>query len=72
MRLKYYPDTDSLYIELTSKVSVESQEVSEGIVLDYDAEGNLVGIDIDNASRKLELKEVSLSKLPSELQTISA
>lgn len=72
MRLKYYPDTDSLYIELTSKVSVESQEVSEGIVLDYDAEGNLVGIDIDNASKKLELKEVSLSKLPAELQTISA
>ena len=72
MRLDYYPDTDSLYIDLASKPSAESQEVSEGVVLDYDADGNLVGIDIDNASKKLELKELSLSKLPIELQTLSA
>jgi len=72
MRLNYYPDTDSLYIDLASKPSTESQEVSEGVVLDYGADGNLVGIDIDNASKKLELKEMSLSKLPIELQTISA
>ena len=72
MKLKYYPETDSLYIDLASRSSVKSQEVSAGVVLDYDADGNLVGIDIDNASRKLELKEVSLSKLPVELQTISA
>jgi len=72
MKLNYYPDTDSLYIDLTSKPSTQSQEVSEGVVLDYDSEGNLVGIDIDNASKKLDLKEMSLSKLPIELQTISA
>ena len=35
MRLNYYPDTDSLYIDLVSKLSTESQEVSEGVVLDY-------------------------------------
>ena len=58
MKLNYYPDTDSLYIDLSSKPSAESREVSEGIVLDYDADGNLVGIDIDNASRKLDLSEV--------------
>ena len=72
MRLNYYPDTDSLYIDLASKPSTESQEVSEGVVLDYGADGNLVGIDIDNASKKLELKEMRLSKLPVGLQTISA
>lgn len=72
MKLRYYPETDSLYIDLTSKPSVESKEVSEGVVLDYDAEGNLVGIDIDNASKKLELKELTLSKLPVEVQTLSA
>ncbi len=43
---------------------MDSREVSEGIVLDYDAEGNLVGIDIDNASHKIDLKEVILSKIP--------
>ncbi len=72
MKLKYYPETDSLYIDLSSKPSVESREISEGIVLDYDAEGSLVGIDIDNASHKIDLKEVILSKVPAEVQTLTA
>ena len=72
MKLKYYPDTDSLYIDLSSKPSVDSREISDGVVLDYDANGNLVGIDIDNASRKLDLKEVVLSKIPAQLKTVTA
>ena len=72
MRLKYYPDTDSLYIDLSSKPSVDSREISDGVVLDYDADGNLAGIDIDNASRKIDLKEVILSKLPADLQRLTA
>lgn len=72
MKLTYYPDTDSLYIDLSEQPSVDSQEISEGIVLDYDASGNLVGIDIDNASQKVRLKELTLSKLPTEVQTIVA
>jgi uncharacterized protein YuzE len=70
MKINYYPETDSLYIDLSLKTSVESREVSPGIVLDY-AEGDLVGIDIDNASRKLDLKEFVLNKLPIQTQTIS-
>ena len=58
MKLSYYPDTDSLYIDLSARPSAESREVSEGVVLDYDEDGNLVGIDIDNASKKLDLSEV--------------
>jgi uncharacterized protein YuzE len=67
MKIKYYPETDSLYIDLSSKSSVDSVEVSQGVVLDYDTEGNLVGIDIDEASTKLEIKELILSKLPAEV-----
>jgi uncharacterized protein YuzE len=67
MKLNYYPDTDSLYIDLSEKTSVESREISEGVVLDYDAEGNLVGIDIDNASKKVQLKELTLRKLPVDI-----
>jgi uncharacterized protein YuzE len=72
MKLNYYRDTDSLYIDLSSKPSVESKEVSEGINLDYDADGNLVGIDIDNASRKVDLKEIILSKIPAEIEALTA
>jgi uncharacterized protein YuzE len=71
MRINYYADTDSLYIDLSSKPSVDSREVSEGIVLDYDADGNLVGIDIDQASTKLEIKELILSKLPAEVKQVA-
>ena len=46
MKLTYYADTDSLYIDLSEQPSVESREISEGMVVDYDANGNLVGIDI--------------------------
>ena len=72
MKLNYYEETDSLYIDLSSKTSVESKAVSEGVVLDYDAGGNLVGIDIDNASTKLDLKEIDINKLPVPVQRISA
>ena len=72
MKINYYPDTDSLYIDLSEQPSVESREIAEGIVLDYDAAGHLVGIDIDNASQKVELKQLTLSKLPLIVQTISA
>lgn len=68
MKLNYYPETDSLYIDLSEKASTESKEISEGIVLDYDAEGNLVGIDIDNASKKVQLKELILRRLPANIQ----
>jgi uncharacterized protein YuzE len=68
MKLNYYSDTDSLYIDLSEQPSVESREISEGIVLDYDAAGNLVGIDIDNASRKVDLKKLTLNKLPAIIQ----
>jgi len=72
MKLSYYKDTDSLYIDLSSKPSEESREISEGIVIDYDAQGNVVGIDIDNASRKVDLEEVSLNKIPAEVKKLTA
>ena len=72
MKLNYYPETDSLYIDLSSNSSSDSLEISEGIVVDYDKNGKVVGIDIDNASHKLDLKELVLSKLPIETKKLSA
>ena len=71
MKVNYYPETDSLYIDLSEKTSVESKEISEGVVLDYDAEGNLVGIDIDNASRKVQLNELTLTRLPADIRAVA-
>ena len=69
MKLNYYKDTDSLYIDLSEKTSVETREVSEGVQLDYDRSGNLVGIDID--STKVQLGRLVLNKLPAKIETIA-
>ena len=70
MKLNYYPETDSLYIDLSELPSVESREISEGVVLDYDADGRLVGIDIDNASHKVEMQKLILNKLPATVERV--
>ncbi len=53
------------------RVSVESREISEGAVLDYDADGTPVGIDIDNTSTKGQLNELSLRKIPSNIKVVA-
>jgi uncharacterized protein YuzE len=64
MKLHYYRETDSLYIDLADRPSAESREVAPGVVLDFDAGGVLVGIDIDHASEKLDLSRVETVALP--------
>lgn len=64
MKLHYYPETDSLYIDLNARPSAESREIAEGLVLDFDDQGNIVGIDIEHASEKLDLKTIETEALP--------
>ena len=56
--------TDSLYIHLSDRTSVESDEVNDGVVLDFDANGALVGIDLQHASQRMDINSLSVSKLP--------
>ncbi|HET6528731.1 MAG TPA: DUF2283 domain-containing protein [Balneolaceae bacterium] len=69
MKFNYYPETDSLYIDLSSRKSIHSKEISDGVVLDYDENGNVTGIDIDNASKKVNLEDLSFAKLPFKAAT---
>jgi uncharacterized protein YuzE len=71
MKLNYHPDTDSLYIDLSEQASAETREISEGVLLDYDSDGNLVGIDIDNAKEKVNLQRLIVSQLPGDVETIA-
>jgi uncharacterized protein YuzE len=64
MKFHYYRETDSLYIELSERTSAESSEVSPGVVLDFDADGHLVGIDIDRASTIVNLSTLEATSLP--------
>ena len=64
MKLHYYPETDSLYIELKAGPGAETREVIEGLNVDIDAAGEIVGFDIDRASRQLDLTTLETIALP--------
>ena len=64
MKLHYYPDTDSLYVEFNTTAGVKTHEVAAGLNVDLDADGNVVGFDIDHASRRLDLSTLETTALP--------
>jgi uncharacterized protein YuzE len=64
MKLHYYPETDSLYIELADRPGVETRQIAEGLNADLDADGAVVGLDIDGASGKLDLTTLETVALP--------
>ena len=72
MTLNYDLATDSLYIDLSTKPNSNSREISEGIVLDYDVDGNLTGAEIDKPSNKVDLEKIVLKKVPAEAEQLSA
>lgn len=65
MKISYDKATDSLYIHLADRPSVDSDEVNDGVVLDFDANGALVGIDVQHASKRANINNLSVSKMPS-------
>lgn len=64
MKLHYYPETDSLYIELRDEPGTETREVASGLNVDLNAKGEVVGFDIDCASRQLDLTRLETVALP--------
>ena len=64
MKLHYYPETDSLYIELKSGPGAETREIADGVNADFDHSGAVVGLDIDHASRHLDLSTLETVSLP--------
>lgn len=64
MKFHYYSETDSLYIDLVDRPSEETREVAPGVLLDFDAEGGLVGIDIDRASEVIDIARLEIEELP--------
>jgi uncharacterized protein YuzE len=64
MKLHYYKDTDSLYTDLAPASSSDSKEIAEGLVIDFDETGHVVGIDIQHASERIDLSEITAVHLP--------
>ena len=64
MKLSYYPDTDSLYVALKPDPGTSTREVATGFNVDLDANGNVVGLDIDHASTRVDLSTLEAEVLP--------
>ena len=64
MKLHYYPETDSLYIELKPAPGAETREVADGLVVDLDERGEVIGFDIDLASKRFDLSTLETVALP--------
>jgi uncharacterized protein YuzE len=64
MKLHYYPKTDSLYIGLKPQPGAEVREVADGLNVDLDAAGEVVGFDIERASQRFDLSTLETVALP--------
>jgi uncharacterized protein YuzE len=71
MRIEYFPETDSLYIDLAERPGTDTVEIGDGIVLDIDADGHPVGLDIDQASKHLDLRRLKLKRVPFEIEQVA-
>ena len=71
MKIEYFPDTDSLYIDLADRPGTDTREIEEGIILDIDEHGRAVGLDIDQASKHLSLQKLNLKGLPFEVEHVA-
>ncbi len=64
MKLHYYPDTDSLYVEFSTKDGTDTKEITNDLIADFDKDGSLVGLDIQHASQNLDLQTLETVALP--------
>ena len=71
MKLRYYAETDSLYIDLNARPSADSREISDGLVVDFDAQGRVVGIDIQRASEVMDIKTLETEEFPARKMVLA-
>jgi len=64
MVFEYHPESDMLYIKLTEGTSSESEEIAPGVVLDFDASNRVLGVEIEDASKFIDLSRLELKAFP--------
>ena len=63
MKIKYFQDTDTLYIEFRSAEVAETRDLDENTLLDLDSEGNICGITIEHARDRAEIPKFSYEQI---------
>ena len=70
MKIRYFPDTDTVNIELTDKEVLETSEINENAIVDLDADGNLVAITLEHAKERANIFDFSFQQVLTEPQVI--
>jgi uncharacterized protein YuzE len=60
MKIQYFEDTDTLYIEFRARDIAETRDLDENMTLDVDPEGNLVAITFERASTRTDVRRLTL------------
>jgi uncharacterized protein YuzE len=64
MKVKYFQDTDTLYIEFRAVEVVETRDLDENTLLDFDRDGNVSAITIEHARERTEIPYFSYEQIP--------
>lgn len=63
MKIRYFKDTDTLYIEFRPVAVSETKDLDEDTLLDLDATGNICGITIEHASKRADIPHFSFEQV---------
>ena len=63
MKIKYFQDTDTLYIEFRATEVAETKDLDENTLLDVDSDGNICGITIEHASKRADIPRFSYEQI---------
>ena len=63
MKIRYFQDTDTLYIEFKEAQAVETRDLDENTLLDVDRDGNICGITVEHASQRTDIPRFSYEKI---------
>lgn len=69
MKIRYFSDTDTAFIEFSNESVEETKEISENLYIDLDGRGNLVSMTIEHANEKANIAEISylqMKKMPAQ------
>ena len=61
MKMSYFDDTDTLYIEFKEDSVAETKDLDENTILDLDAAGNIIAITVEHASKRTDISQLTLS-----------
>ncbi len=64
MKVTYFPDTDTLLVEFSDRPIVETRDLNENVLIEFDAEGRLVSMTIEHAKQQMDVGEFSYQQAP--------